>query len=147
VVNPIVESYDGVLGTITGELSPAGAVAPVSGTGTGSYSNGVGLTIKWKTGGMFGARRIQGRTFIVPLNGTQFTSDGFVQDEAVSTWQAAANVFIAAMAPLGVTPLVWGRPADVAATKRKAAHHNVGHWAYISTALCDNTPAILGRRR
>lgn len=147
VMDTIVESYDGVLGTITGELPAAGAISPESGTNGSAYANGVGLTIKWKTGGMFNGRRIQGRTFIVPMAGQQFQTDGSLDAGVAASWQTAANAYIAAMGPLNVTPLVWGRPADVLATKRKPAHHNPGHWASISTAIVDVMPAILGRRR
>jgi hypothetical protein len=147
VLDPIVESFDGVLGTITGELPAAGAVAPGSGTGGGAYANGVGLTIKWKTGGMFRGRRIQGRTFIVPLDGNQFGTDGRVRDDTAAAWQGFANAYITACAALAVTPLVWGRPHDVKATARTPAHHNPGHWAYIATAIVNSVPAILGRRR
>jgi len=147
VMDPLVESYDGVLGTLTGELATAGGIAPGVGTNGSSYSNGVGLTVKWKTGGTFNGRRIQGRTFIVPLAGQQFSTTGHVQAGVAQSWQDAGNAYLAAMPALGVTPLVWGRPTDVKATARKPAHHNVGHWASISTAVVDVTPAILGRRR
>jgi hypothetical protein len=147
VIDPVIESYDGVLGTILGELPTAGAVAPDAGLGTSSFANGVGLTIKWKTGGTFHGRRIQGRTFIVPLDGYVFSTDGRVLPETAAEWQGFANTYIAAMAPLNVDPLVWGRPQDVKASKRTPAHHNPGHWATISSAIVDTRPAILGRRR
>lgn len=146
-IDTIVEAYDGVLGTITGELPAAGAVAPGAGTNTSSYANGVGLTIKWKTGGMFNGRRIQGRTFIVPMAGQQFETDGSLGAGVAASWQTAANAYIAAVQSAGATPLVWGRPTDVKASVRKPAHHNPGHWASISTAIVDTMPAILGRRR
>jgi hypothetical protein len=146
-VNPIIEAFDGVTGAITGELAAATALSPGFGTNTSSYANGVGLLIKWKSAGMFDGRRIQGRTFIVPLAGQQFDADGSVDRGVAIAWQAHANTYIAAMAALSVTPLVWGRPQDVKATKRKPAHHNVGHWASISSAVVGVMPAILGRRR
>lgn len=146
-IDPIVEAFDGVLGGITGELPAAVAIPPGRGTNTGSYANGVGLTIKWKTGGMFNGRRVQGRTFIVPLAGQQFDGDGLVDTGVATAWQGLANAYITAMGTLSLTPLVWGRPADVKATARKPAHHNVGHWDSISTAIVDTKPAILGRRR
>lgn len=146
-IDPIVETFDGVLGTILGELPTAGAVAPGVGGGTSSYANGVGLIIKWKTGGTFNGRRIQGRTFIVPLDGYCFNTEGSILPEVVGEWQGYANTYIGAMGPLNVDPLVWGRPQDVKATARRPAHHNVGHWATISTAIVASKPAILGRRR
>jgi hypothetical protein len=65
----------------------------------------------------------------------------------VATWQTTANAYITACAGLGITPEVWGRPADVKVTPRRPAHHNAGHWAYIATALVNHVPAVLGRRR
>jgi hypothetical protein len=146
-VDPIIESFDGLTGAITGELPPGSGGTPGHGSATGNYSNGVGLLVHWKTGGMFGGRRIQGRTFVVPMESGQFTTDGHLQDEAVTTWTTVANDYISAMGALSLSPLVWGRPADVAATPKKPAHHNAGHWAPILTATIDNKPAILGRRR
>lgn len=146
-VNPIVEAFDGLTGAITGELPTATPLAPGVGTNTSSYANGVGLTITWKSAGMFQGRRVQGRTFIVPMAGQQFDQDGVLIRDVAGAWAAAANVYLAALGTLGLTPLIWGRPQDVKATPRKPAHHNPGHWVSISSATVSVRPAILGRRR
>jgi hypothetical protein len=146
-IDSIVEYYDGVLGTLLGEVAATSAHVLHAGGADGAYGNGIGALLKWNTGGLFDGHRIRGRTYMVPLGSVAFQTDGVLKPDCVSSWLTGAAAYLAAMATAGLSPLVWGHPRDVPATLRTPAHHAAGHWASILTAAMDEKPAILGRRR
>jgi hypothetical protein len=146
-VDSIVEFYDGVDGSLQGEVGATAAHVGHAGGADGAYGNGIGALLKWNTGGLFDGHRIRGRTYMVPLDQVAFDTAGTLKGDCINSFLVGANAYLAAMATAGLSALVWGQPRDVKATARTAAHHAAGHWASILTAAMDGKPAILGRRR
>jgi len=146
-VDSIVEFYDGVTGSLQGEVAATAAHVGHAGLADGAYGNGIGGLLKWNTGGLFDGHRIRGRTYMVPLDSVAFLTDGSLKPDCVNSFLTGAAAYLAAMATAGLSALVWGHPRDVPATVRTPAHHAAGHWASILTAAMDAKPAILGRRR
>lgn len=98
---------DVVSGAITGGWS-GGTAATISATGgVATYAAGTGTWVRWNTGGIVGRRRLQGRTFLVPLIAAIYDSDGTLQPSHVTTIQNAANTLVAAD-KLGT----WHRPPN-----------------------------------
>lgn len=81
-------------GELVGTWSTGSAVAPTS-TGGSAWVMGVGSRIKWLTPAIFRGRKVVGSTFMVPLDRTQFTSAGAIDDAGRATLQTAGNALIA----------------------------------------------------
>lgn len=99
----VVEDTDGTLDSIIDITAPAATVC----TGAGTYATPAGANVDWITSTIHGSRRMQGRTFLVPLFGSAFQADGTLLDAYRATIQTAASALIAASGP---TFVVWGRP-------------------------------------
>ena len=88
-----------LINDVTGDLVGTwtdGVSDTESGSGSSGYAKGVGALIEWNTAGITNNRRITGRTFLAPLDGTAFQSDGTVNNTVVTEFQTAANAFLTA---------------------------------------------------
>ena len=83
---------------------------------------------------MAGGRRIQGRTFLVPLVASAFDSTGTISTAALATLQTAANGLVAYDT---IDPVVWKRPTPF----------TVGSFATITEARIPDMAAVLRSRR
>lgn len=104
-----VPSSGDVLNDATGELEGVWAESgggAVSSTGGTAFAAGVGLRIKWVTGGIVAGRRVKGSTFLVPVHSTGLQSDGTWRPDEIDTMGAAAVALLAADPTLGI----WSRP-------------------------------------
>lgn len=129
-----------VLEETNGELVTSYAVAPglpITGTDQGTYSVVSGGVISWNTSGIRRGRRIRGRTFLVPLAGNQYTSDGRLTTSSVDRMRNAAAALIADTT--GARFGVWARPSGPGATD--------GEWHPVTSAKTSDLPAILRSRR
>lgn len=99
-----VEEIDPGAGTLLGVLNSTTAPSAWTGAVTGLYSAPSGAVINWQTPGIHAGRRVRGRTFVVPLGGTQYDSSGTLLAGAVTGINAAATALNAST--LGV----WARP-------------------------------------
>jgi hypothetical protein len=97
---------DEVSGLITGAWL-GGTAASVSGTGITSYAAGTGCYVRWQTAGIANGRRVKGRTFLVPLLGAQYQTDGTIIDASLTTINSAAT----ALANSGKMR-IWHRPTN-----------------------------------
>jgi hypothetical protein len=97
-----------VIDSSTGQaVSSWASTAPAPGTSgaTGGFSAPGGAVINWRTGFFVGGRELRGRTFIVPINGTNYDSTGRLVSGCVNALSNAANAV-----PGGGNPLVvYGR--------------------------------------
>lgn len=93
-------------GALTGVWSVASAPNSVSGTGTGNFALGVGMQVRWRTGGIVAGRRVVGSTFLVPTVSTNFAPDGSVSDAVISAMAPRISTLISAVPSL----CVWSRP-------------------------------------
>lgn len=137
-VNLTIESEVQVLNELTGELLSFETITPPALTGggaTGNYSAASGAVIIWNTAGVRRGRRIQGRTFVVPLAATAFATDGTLSPTAQSSMQAAATTFADSI----TAPVVWARPSGPGASD--------GQTASITQARVPDLAAVLRSRR
>lgn len=133
----MIEETDGALDSAVGITAPA----DLNGATAGGYGSPMGLCVTWGTGALVTGpsgrpRRLRGRTFLVPLAGADFDTDGTFSNTKLTTLRNAANTY------LGGTwqPCVWSRPWPNAAA-------NNGQAAAILNASVRDKAAILTSRR
>jgi len=114
--------------TITAPSNKVGAM-------TGSFSGASGAVIIWNTAGVRNGRRIQGRTFLVPLAGAAYGPDGTLGSGTQSSLQTAATAFADSI----TAPVVWARPSVSGASD--------GVIASITQARIPDMAAVLRSRR
>lgn len=68
-------------------------------TNVGVHAAGVGACVNWITAGIANGHRVRGRTFIVPLAGEKYDSDGTLNAQCVSQINAACIALIGATSP------------------------------------------------
>lgn len=122
-----VFSEQGVLEAEFGIPAPTA----MGGSAAGTFAAPAGACINWKTGLVFGGRKIKGRTFIVPLASSAYEADGTLVGTARTTVNDAAN------------GLISGTPKPVIA----AASGGSGYAAVITTAAVSDRVAVLRSRR
>jgi hypothetical protein len=98
---------------ITGDLVTIGAlgVVPsvVNGAGTADFNAGAGASVNWLTADSAGSRLRTGRTYLVPLGGNAYESNGTLTPAGLVVLRAAAAAFVVTT---GGTHVVWKRPVD-----------------------------------
>lgn len=99
-VQQAVPLYDEQTGILFDELSATTAPAIVTGTALGgaSIAGGAGAMIGWKTSSIWQGRRVQGRTFLVPLAGVS-EANGTLGAGAIATITTAGNGLIGPSTP------------------------------------------------
>lgn len=120
-------------GEIQGNWTSSAQTA-VTCTGTGSFTGVAGAVVNWHTDGIVAGRRVRGRTFIVPLTGGQFDSEGSLATATITAIQTAA----AALPGGSIGKLVvWSRPTP----DRTGSSHQV------TAASVPDLSAVLRSRR
>lgn len=129
-----VEIIEESTGTLTSfvQVTPG---ASIVGTATGGFSSATGACINWITDGVRNGRRLRGRSFIVPLGGTSYDSDGTLGGPTLTALQDAAN----ALAESPVDLQVYGRPSSAGAADGYAE-------GVTSTRVADKTAILRSRR-
>lgn len=131
----IIDAENGdLLGAVGGTADPPHVSPQALGQ---TYAGPVGAVVNWKTGGFRNGRRIKGRTFLVPLNGGVFDTNGTLAAGLITSLTAGAAALAAnnANGDLGV----WARPTGPAATD--------GIWTVISSSNVPDLAAVLRSRR
>lgn len=85
------DKIDESTGKITGSTSLP-VLAPVTATGTGTYSGAAGAVVNWTSDTFTNGHRRRGRTFLVPIIASQFDTNGSLATACQSALQAAAGV-------------------------------------------------------
>lgn len=129
-------SYDDVTGAVSGGWA-AGTATIHTGTSTNPYSAPSGAAINWQTGTIVGRRRLQGRTFLVPLGNNAYQEDGTLAAGALTTLRGAASALLTASGDFLFK--VWSRPS--------VANSNTGTSAYIAGSSVPDKAAVLRSRR
>ena len=104
-----VENAGDILEDSTGALTGAwssSAVSSVAGAMSDAYSAPSGAVVDWNTETIAGGRRLRGRTFIVPLGGPNYQTDGSLATLTVSALQGAADDLVASQSASFV---IWHR--------------------------------------
>jgi hypothetical protein len=110
-VNWVIPSTGELIEDSTGELldvwESGTPQLPVGGSGS-SFSQGVGIRVVWLTNGVVGGRRVRGATFLCPIGGPNFSTDGTIVDGTLTSQAEAANDFVDSVEG-GLQ--IWSRPA------------------------------------
>ena len=116
------EIIDDATGTLTGVWAHAGGSTVNSSGGTQNRAQGVGMRIKWFTGGIVHGRMVQGSTFVVPLMTSAYESDGTLTSAVTGNASTAANTLISA-----TDTVIWSRPFAGSGTNpaRAGSSHTV----------------------
>lgn len=105
-----VENYDETTGVLTGYAAVEEEVARIDGGITGGYASAAGAVISWNTDTVNRGRRVRGRTFLVPISGSEYDTSGTLDDTTLDELNAAGSSLIteAIAAPL----VIWSRPRN-----------------------------------
>lgn len=99
---------DEVTGSITGYVMAEENPTPGGGGMSGGYSAASGAVVTWNTAGVVNGRRVRGRTFVVPLGGGAYQSDGTLATTTIAALQDAASALVGTLFDSGFG--VWSRP-------------------------------------
>ena len=128
----VCDLIDEGTGALTGQDTTT-TPAVVQGTNAGVYSGATGAVIRWTTAGFVAGRRVQGRTFLVPLVG-QGDTNGTIITAVLNTLQAAATGLVTAGAG---NMVVWSRPRAF----------SQGHAFVVTGSIVPDLAAVLRSRR
>lgn len=84
-----------------------GVTSTANSSGSGSFAAGVGVRGRWSTNGIRNGRRVRGSTFVVPLVGSAYQSDGTIDG---TVWTGISNSFGALYTAGAGFQYVWSRP-------------------------------------
>lgn len=84
-------------GTLSGTWTDGGT-STVATTGAGVFSQGVGVRASWLTSGIRNGRRVRGSTFIVPIIGAAYATDGTPAGASMTAFNNAAQALVTAAA-------------------------------------------------
>lgn len=117
--------------------SDGGAAIPSTAPAGLAYSAASGACVTWRTNGIRNGRRIRGRTFIVPMHGSAYDTNGTIGPTIVPKFVTAANNL---RDQTGAGDLgVWARPTAPGA--------NDGIWYVVTGSTVNDKVAILRSRR
>jgi len=110
-IDPVVQSLEATTGGLQGDVAMTSIPLTVQGTGTGVYAAGVGARGNWHTGTIKGRRFVRGATFLVPLIGSAFGTNGQIDGSHLPTIITACGTYLTTMISAAVPPQVWHRPS------------------------------------
>lgn len=144
------DQIDETTGKIIGAWTGSGGATNGGFATAAPYPAQSGAVIEWLSSLVLDGRRRQGRTFIVPLPGNNYQSDGTLATSTISALQGAATTLIAAYAgemKVFVRPVATraAKPDNIPPITAKAGH--VGAAAQIITARVPDFAATLRSRR
>jgi hypothetical protein len=123
------DTIDEASGALTGSAALTNG-GTVLGSGNSAYAAGDGAFAVWTTALIVGKRRLQGRTFIVPLGMGYQSSNGQVSNTTRATLDGAINTYLGAG-----KARVYHRPKKGMTTGGISAFVLAGHTATTPTAL------------
>jgi hypothetical protein len=107
--------------------------AVIQGTAASGYSSASGAVVGWITNGFHNGRRIRGRTFLVPLGGVAYDTDGTLSAAYLTKCRSAATLYVT-----NGSPAIFTRP--------QPGLSNGGATA-VSAAQVNDKAAVLTSRR
>lgn len=148
-VRMTIVPFGDVIESTTGDLVGAWggtAQAVVQGVQGGAYSAPTGAIIRWATTTILDGHRVRGRTFIVPLTGAAFASNGQLVVANQNSMDALASQFSIEQ---NASFVIWHRPfagrAASPGVTAKPAH--LGGHALVTGASISSKAAVLRSRR
>lgn len=146
VANSTVWSWESELAVVdesTGDITGYYAITPpasANAVGSGNYAAAAGAAITWQSNRVLRGRRMRGRTFIVPLAGGAYDSNGTLGSGTITALQNAGNTLITAANAAGHALVVWSRPDPGAGIV-------VGEIGVVELARVTDKSAVLRSRR
>jgi hypothetical protein len=119
-------------------------VTGVTGSGSSTYAGPVGGCIDWLTTTVHGGRRMQGRTFVVPMASSQYENNGTLVSGAVAAMATAAETMRTASGP---TFGVWGRPRAAKPLATPPVTARAGLWGPAVSSRVPDKAVVLRSRR
>lgn len=71
-----------------------GSAGLLTGGQSGAYAAGAGVCITWLTAGIVNGHRVRGRTFLIPLGGSRFDTNGTILDATVSQLREYTGILL-----------------------------------------------------
>ena len=105
---PAEATLIGTAGSVIG-FAPVTPPAAVAGTGSGGFAAGAGARVVWGTDAVSNGRRVRGSTFLVPLTGSNYDTNGSLVESYRTTIRTKAQAVITATAGLGTQLAVYSR--------------------------------------
>lgn len=136
-IQPLVARINPATGELEDEIPLTTPLVVVSGSGNIVGSVVSGVCVNWRTSTIVDGRRVRGRTFLIPLQGGAYESDGTPSAGALAEFRAAAT----ALATVNV-----GSPSELVIWKRPINREG-GSTATVTSAQVSDKPAILRSRR
>lgn len=133
-IDPEVAQIDSSTGKMVG-LGVITPGTPAVGTGSGPYSGTSGAVVRWTTNSFKNGRQVRGHTYLVPLYGGAYASDGSISTVTRNDIQDAAEAAI--VGPV-VKRVIWSRPAKGGSD---------GTYAAVIEAYVPNLAVVLRTRR
>jgi len=135
----VLEEIDSQTGELVADHTWPGG-APLVGVLAGNFSSPTGACITWNSVGIINNRRMRGRTFLVPLGGNAYQSDGTLNDTVRSSIVTAGNALAdAGTLGSGIDLAVWHRPTAPGASDGAAA-------GVTNCSVRDRTAVLRSRR-
>lgn len=104
-------TIDSTSGQANGSWSTTNTTASITCTGAGSWASPVGCVVNWRTGSYVAGRELRGKTFMVPLIGSQF-DQGHLLAASKSEFQASADALVLN----GADMRIWSRKTGIVRT-------------------------------
>ena len=136
-VNIQVENAGDIIEDSTGALTgawTADAVSGVGGTDSGTYTAPAGACINWNTETIGTHRRLRGRTFIVPLGGACYQTDGSIGGTSLTNLRENSAALVAAQSASFV---VWHRGTGTDGTNGLVTSASVHDMSAVLTSRRD----------
>jgi hypothetical protein len=140
-----VRLIDDTDGTLRNIFTVSGTAGVAGSGGVGSYTGPSGGCIDWLTGVTHGRHMLTGRTFVVPLIGTAYESNGTLSSATVT---GLANAAESMRTGVGPTFGVWGRPRKAPEPPATKPPQLIGAWhPAISSRVVDRAAVLRSRRQ
>jgi hypothetical protein len=136
----VLSDSDGSLLNIYTVVGPAN----ITGGAAAAYASPVGACVDWVTTTVHGTRRMQGRTFLVPLTGSVFDGTGSLTPAFITSLGTAAEAMRTGTGPaFGV----WGRPRLADPGHVPPITARAGLWGpAVSSRIPDKAVVLTSRR-
>lgn len=138
-VQPTYRVLDETTGIMTQEKALGVVPSDTLGASGLAYGAVAGFNITWRTSDVSTRKLRVGRTFVVPVTGAAFQTDGTLLDTARTFLQTAANTYVGGVA-VGSPghPVVWKRPSKGGSD---------GHTSQVTSATINDRSSFLRSRR
>lgn len=140
------DTIESTTGDLVGTWPASDEVAPVVGLNVDAYAAPVGAVVNWLTSTVSDGSRLRGKSYIVPLAGNQFASDGSIGTAPLSDLVTAFGNFSAGQLASFV---IWRRPRDAKAAdgSRPAVEARAGSHGLVTSVRIPDVAAVLRSRR